>query len=299
MPTTRPEGPAAIDAAVSDEVRQGILGAVGYGRPPKSKRFQKGRSGNPAGRPRKHKATPASLQIQDVLLAEAERTVAIAENGEEHRITVLELVVKAQVKSAARGNSYAQAQVLDRIEKAQRARAITIEAGNMAASDYIETCRGAIAAAHAEGRPHPQFYPHPDDVIIEAGKPFRINGPSTKDDATHFDRACKVRDILIMQTMLAPRPSEGSMSVELLLAIRINDALPERMQIDEMSVLLRQLQFQRIGKQELARHVQDEWCNLGIKARRGWTFPQLDEGELVAQLSAAASGDPPESPRGK
>ena len=40
-------------------------GDVGYGRPPKNSRFQKGRSGNPRGRPRKKVETHLTAMVED------------------------------------------------------------------------------------------------------------------------------------------------------------------------------------------------------------------------------------------
>lgn len=74
---------------------------VGYGRPPKRTRFQKGKSGNPSGRPKK---TP--LQ-QELFRKELSRRVTITEGGRSQRITKGELLARQVVTRAIKGESTA------------------------------------------------------------------------------------------------------------------------------------------------------------------------------------------------
>jgi hypothetical protein len=69
---------------------------VGYGRPPLATRFPPGRSGNPRGRPRKHKSV--GKIIQEALMIR----VTIEENGRSRTMTAQEVIIRNLVNAAAR-----------------------------------------------------------------------------------------------------------------------------------------------------------------------------------------------------
>jgi hypothetical protein len=68
---------------------------VGYGKPPLHTRFQKGRSGNPNGRPRGRKNM--STLLSDALNG----SVVVVENGRRKRITKREAIVTQLVNRSA------------------------------------------------------------------------------------------------------------------------------------------------------------------------------------------------------
>lgn len=70
---------------------------VGYKKPPKATRFQKGRSGNPKGRPKGHPNLAIALE------RELSAKVPIKEGGRMKLITKLEAIVKQLTNKAAMG----------------------------------------------------------------------------------------------------------------------------------------------------------------------------------------------------
>jgi hypothetical protein len=81
---------------------------VGYGKPPRNTRFQKGVSGNPKGRPKK------TLDFDHALLRESGVYVTINENGRPRRISKHDLVIKQLLHKAIGGSIPAARTYLDR-----------------------------------------------------------------------------------------------------------------------------------------------------------------------------------------
>jgi len=72
---------------------------VGYAKPPRKTRFEKGRSGNPAGR------VKGSKNVSKLLLDALGEPVVVNENGERKRITKVEAMLKQLVNKGASGDA--------------------------------------------------------------------------------------------------------------------------------------------------------------------------------------------------
>jgi len=70
--------------------------AVGYRRPPKATQFEKGKSGNPRGRPKGSRTVGAVLQ--DIL----RQKIAVTENGKTRRLPALEVILRRLANDAMR-----------------------------------------------------------------------------------------------------------------------------------------------------------------------------------------------------
>jgi hypothetical protein len=88
---------------------------VGYGRPKRSSRFQKGRSGNPRGRPRNRRR---EIPYDHVL----GQMVTVLEDGKERRITAAEAFIMQLTRKGLQGDSASARASLAAIEAARASR---------------------------------------------------------------------------------------------------------------------------------------------------------------------------------
>jgi hypothetical protein len=84
---------------------------VGYKNPPKTKRFIKGQSGNPKGRPK------SSKNLKTLIEKEISETVVITENGVRKKLTKAEIISKSIVNAAMKLNPKALDALLLQWEK--------------------------------------------------------------------------------------------------------------------------------------------------------------------------------------
>jgi len=113
---------------------------VGYGRPPRSKQFKKGQSGNPKGRPKATKNV--STMLEEVFF----RKIQISENGRRREVTMVEAILRQLVNGAVKG----EMRHIDRVLKLL---------------PYVQEARDAALAAESRGT---LVDPGDDVAVLEA-----------------------------------------------------------------------------------------------------------------------------------
>lgn len=84
---------------------------VGYGHPPTHTRFQKGKSGNPGGRPK------GSASLRRLIQEEGEAEITLHERGKVRRITKSKAVVKRLYQQSLKGSISATKLLLDNVRE--------------------------------------------------------------------------------------------------------------------------------------------------------------------------------------
>ena len=143
---------------------------VGYGKPPKSTRFVKGRSGNPKGRPKGAKNhTPAlhEERFKTILMEEAYRPVKVTEGSKEITIPIAQAIVRSMAVNAVRGDQRSQKAFTDRVSWVEADNKAHYDEYAQAMLDYKFDWEREIERRKELGLPIPELILHPDEITVD------------------------------------------------------------------------------------------------------------------------------------
>ena len=155
---------------------------VGYGKPPKSKRFKPGASGNPKGRPKGKKSRHNSADTHAMMalfFAESDRKVAVTENNAVKNISMAQAVIRSLAVKAATGDHRAQKLYLDYSVRFSEEKQKQRDEFKEVAIQYKIHWENKIHQAKKAGISIDLPVPHPDQIVVLGNGEVIIQGPTT------------------------------------------------------------------------------------------------------------------------
>jgi stress response protein YsnF len=251
---------------------------VGYGKPPKHSRFKKGKSGNPAGRPKGSKNKPPDTvdlsKTEQMLLDEAYRTHPVHDSGKTTELPLMQIILLSTAAKAAKGDLRAQRLYKEWVESVE-------EKQDRQKKDYFETLattkirlKEKLDQHRKNGLQEEDFphLPHPDDIIIDLHQgTARIAGPMTEEQVHAFQclkemLKANLTEIQELELKLK-RARSSTRKEELKSDIERSSKTLEKMLVD-------------------SAHLSEDWP-------RHWPIKELEQWRITRQIMRDGKVDPP------
>lgn len=244
--------------------------SVGFGKPPEQHRFKKGQSGNPKGRSKKPKEKQKSPKLGDGYLRafleqEAFRDLQLHENGKPVTLSAVQAILRSLLLDGVKGNRLAKRQAYELLKREEQEAAENSVRNYEHWAAYKAKSEALIRKCREEKRPVPQFYPHPNDILLDdANVEVHFLGPRSADQAIPYVRAALMRDWLIARLVQMGRyrkrsasTGEGGQDFPSADAIPflIERALPPSLQRSDAETTSFVMSLTSVGKRQLRKQM--------------------------------------------
>lgn len=256
--------------AKTNKIKLDVNDLIGYGKPPQGKRFVKGQSGNPNGRPRKNSPERLPHLVRDLVLEITAQPVTIKDGGQTRQVSKLHAVILAQIATAGKGNALAQR---DLIQLTARCQAETKQE-RKERFEFWSGYKTRLEAVMADGDPCDDMLPHPNDVILNDDGTVSFDGPVSEDDKQAIEQCIRCRDALLLRSEWDVRQFKldqaddplQRMTQLSLTAWLFDRALPPRLRWKETELVIKIMNYQSQPKRAFKRMVEEAWmAALGSK----------------------------------
>lgn len=249
---------------------------VGYGKPPVSGQFVKGRSGNPRGRPRKFKPQPPKLSDAPsdwYLENEAYKPIELMENGRKVELSGVQAVMRALKINALKGSRLSQKYFLEYVREEEE-RQLKRKVDNYFILEKLKRDGEAlIAERKRKGLPPPDLLPHPDDIVLNRARgEAYVNGPETQEDLKDIEHRVRMRDLAALcwahtDKHLTTRrgrddADKDKICMHAFIAYTTNRFLPQRFRWQDREDEKLVMQYLGMSKKERERLIERETAEL-------------------------------------
>lgn len=184
---------------------------IGYSKPPIATRFEKGKSGNPGGRPKRQKVQDVTQEAtKALLLEEAFRALKIKDGDKVVTMPALQALIRSTVNGGIKGNHRQQRTFLQALMKIEEEKLADWKSRADVFIEHKLIVEEEREKAMALGRQPPEFFPNPDHFALDETGQLIVRGPLFASEKEHYEKLFKLRAELEEETRWIERELEAN-----------------------------------------------------------------------------------------
>lgn len=206
-------------------------------------------------------------------------------------ITKKEAFFQKLMDDALTGGPHSMRLCLALIKEAEEFERLELEDQHRVWKQVKQQNQLTIDAALNAGEAPPEVLPHPEDIVIEPGKPVRIEGPITSEEQAILQKNLEMREAYIIEDALdrAREKRRNDYTIEpwgpTFMAMIIDQNVPNRLQWKQVGFFDAHMVYASMSERELSKLRRKVWLRLGVKVKRDEKlFEKYEVGKVMQAL---------------